>query len=266
MLVTGSSGLIGGILADRLADRYVLRGFDLTPGRIPGTGDVRDLDAVREACRGARAIVHLAGYAHEDAPWPGLLDVNIAGTYTVFEAARQEGVERVVFASSNHVVGMHEIERAPGIYAPGKDRAIQVRDEIRPDSLYAVSKAFGEALGRYYSDRHGLRVVCLRIGSVLAEEDPWHATSQLRTKDPERLPRYQSTWLSHRDCAELIATALEADVRWAVVYGVSDNPRRFWDLEPAERLLGFRPRDRAPVNLPDAPERSEVARRPRGSG
>ena len=251
VLVTGSSGLIGGILADRLADRYNLRGLDLTPGRLPGIGDVRDLAAVTAACRGARAIVHLAGDARTDAPWPSVLDANIVGTYTVFEAARREGVERVVFASSNHVVGMYEIEWAPGIYTPDNVRSVLTTDEIRPDSLYGVSKVFGEAIGRYYSDRHGLRVVCLRVGSVLAEEDPWHIANRPRDQAPDRHRRFQATWLSHRDCAELVAAALEADVHWAVVYGVSDNPGRFWDLEPAERLLGFRPQDSAPVTLSD---------------
>lgn len=247
VLVTGSSGLLGGVLADRLADRYVLRGFDRRPGPLPGpVGNLADPAALGAACHGVDAIVHLAGDARVDAPWAAVLSDNIAGTAALFEAARLEGVDRVVFASSNHVVGQLEVEGAPGIYDGSGGRIIGADEEFRPDSLYGVSKAFGETLGRYYSDRHGLRVVCLRIGSVVPGDDPWLHAGRLGGDPAEHYRRLRATWLSHRDCAELVVAALEADVRFAVVYGVSNNRRRFWDLGPAERLLGFRPLDVAP--------------------
>jgi NAD+ dependent glucose-6-phosphate dehydrogenase len=246
VLVTGSSGLIGGVLADQLADRYALRGFDRRPGPIPGpVGELADPEALGTACRGVEAIVHLAGDSRFGAPWASVLRDNIAGTAAVFEAALNEGVERVVYASSNRVMGQVEIDEGPGIYDGFQRRIVGADETFRPDSLYAVSKAFGEVLGRYYSDCHGLRVVCLRLGSVVPEDDLWLEAQRRPGEPTENHRRLLATWLSQRDCAELIASALEADVRFAVAFGVSANARRFWDLEPARRLLGFEPVDEA---------------------
>ena len=170
-----------------------------------------------------------------------MLSTNISGTRNVFEAARDAGVAQVVFASSNHVVGMYEAEGAPGIYAPDDPTLIAEDAEMRPDSLYGVSKGFGELLGRYYVERHGLRVICLRIGWV------WHIDAT-----PNNHARAEAIWLSQRDCAQLVARAIDADhVRWAVVYGISDNPRAFWSLRAARGVLGFEPQDSAPLSAGD---------------
>jgi nucleoside-diphosphate-sugar epimerase len=157
-----------------------------------------------------------------------------------------------VFASSNHVIGMYEREAAPEIYDADDRREYDEGVEPRPDSLYGVSKGFGELIGRYYADRFGLHVICLRIGSVVDQPDADVMHDLARpTDDPAELERRRRTgaiWLSHRDCAELVARAIDADaVRWAVVYGVSDNARRFWDLASARELLGYRPQDGAPA-------------------
>ena len=181
VLVTGSAGIVGGVLADRLADRYVLRGFDRRASPLPGPiGDLADPAALGAACRGVEAIVHLAGDPRVDAPWATILQENIVGTAALFEAARREGVDRVVFASSNHVVGQLEVEGAPAIHGGAAGRIIGADEPFRADSLYGVSKAFGETLGRYYSDRHGMRVVCLRIGSVVRDDDPDRSSSSGR--------------------------------------------------------------------------------------
>jgi NAD+ dependent glucose-6-phosphate dehydrogenase len=149
------------------------------------------------------------------------------------------------------VVGAYEVDGAPGIYRLPDRGTIDEDAAIRPDSLYGVSKAFGEILGRYYAEYRGLAVVCVRIGTVRPDDDPASAgiassAAWLDLTRDERYERMRATWLSHRDCADLLAAAIETDVRWAVVYGVSDNPRRFWSLEGARRLLGFEPSDRAP--------------------
>jgi nucleoside-diphosphate-sugar epimerase len=274
VLVTGSAGLIGGIVGRHLGERYELRGIDRRPGAdMPGTvGDIADVDVVAAACAGVDAVVHLAATPDVEASWAEVLESNIVGTFGVFEGARRAGVGRVVFASSNHVVGQYEADWAPALYELDDPRRVTIGAETRPDSLYGVSKVFGEALGRLYADRHGMRVVCLRLGSVLPEDDPWAASRRIAgapiahppiARPPIARPpaapgtaeelfrRYRATWLSHRDCASLIAAALEADVRWAVAYGVSDNPRRFWELESARRLLAWEPLDRAPKAPPD---------------
>jgi NAD+ dependent glucose-6-phosphate dehydrogenase len=250
VLVTGAEGTIGTAVREHLAGRYELTSLTLTPQEFPShVADVADLEAIRPAFEHVDAVVHLAASASLEAPWDDVLRNNIIGTYNVFEAARQAGVSRVVFASSNHVVGMYELDGAPALYDVDDERSYDPTAEIRPDSLYGVSKAYGEALGRMYMELHGLRVICLRIGAVRANDDPTAPEpSPLIDLDAEgQRNRLRAVWLSQRDCAELIAACLEADVPWAVVYGVSANPLRFWDLTHARELLSWEPRDAAPI-------------------
>ena len=168
-------------------------------------------------------MVHLAANASLDTSWEEARELNMTGTYNAFEAARQCGVRKVVFASTNHVTGFHELEGRPA----GPD------SPIRPDSLYGVSKAFGEALGRYYSDAFNLSVFCLRIGSFLPSP----------VGQPERV---RGTWCSPRDLAQLVRLALLNDtVRFGIFYGVSNNDQRPWDLANAQTLLGYAPQDNA---------------------
>jgi uronate dehydrogenase len=150
-------------------------------------------------------------------------------TYNIFEAARRAGVRRVVLASSSRVTGLYPQTVRVGPESP-----------VRPDGHYAVSKVFGEALGRLYADRHGLEVVCLRIGTFL--EQPTDV-------------RHLSTWLSPRDCIQLIRRCLEAkELDFMVVYGVSANTRRWCSVDGWGRL-GYTPRD-------DAEEFASNVRRP----
>jgi uronate dehydrogenase len=183
-------------------------------------GDITDLAVARRAMAGCDACVHLAGIPIE-APFDQLLHANIQGTWAIFEAARLEGCERIVFASSNHVTGFHPITQRIG-----------PDDELRPDTYYAVSKVFGEALGRLYHDKFGLQVACLRIGSAL----------------PRPLEeRHLSTWLSPGDLGRLVTACLTSpDLAFAIVYGASANRRGWWDLEPGRRL-GYEPRDDAEI-------------------
>ena len=247
--VTGAAGLVGGVVRTHLGERYDIRALTRGPAPFPSTAvDLGDLEALTAALQGMDAVVHLAAASRVQSAWPDVLASNVIGTYHLFEAARQAGVPRVVFASSNHVVGTYELEGAPDIYGRGAEAALDAGAPPRPDSLYGVSKGFGELLGRYYSDHHGLRVICLRLGTVLPGDDPAGPVP------PGVLPaqaavwprRIRATWLSQRDCAQLVARALEADVRFAVVFGTSNNRDRIWSLEEATRLLGYVPLDRAP--------------------
>ena len=223
LLITGAAGGVGTLLRPRLSrpDR-TLRLLDIAP-LSPGDGEeavqasVTDLDALTAACAGVDAVLHLGGLSTEH-DWPSILDVNIHGTYVVFEAARRAGVPRVVFASSNHAVGFHPDGEAPDLLYP------------KPDTYYGVSKVAGEALGSLYHDRYGLDVICLRIGSCF--ERPW-------------TPRMLSTWLSPDDCARLVESALAApSPGFRTVWGVSANTRNKWSLAEA-RALGYAPEDDA---------------------
>lgn len=251
VLVTGAEGTIGAAVREHLAERYELVSLTLTPQDFPShVADISELDAIRPAFEQVDAVVHLAASPAIETPWNDVLRNNIVGTYNVFEAAREAGISRVVFASSNHAVGMYELDGAPELYEPDDERIYDHTAELRPDSLYGVSKAYGEALGRLYMERHGLRVFCLRIGAVRERDDPTEPSSNpLIDLDADgQRNRMRAVWLSRRDCAELIASCLEVeDVSWAIVYGVSGNPRRFWDLTHARELLGWEPRDAAPV-------------------
>jgi len=253
VVITGAAGLIGGIVSEDLRDSCDILGLDRMPGpHVTHVLDIRRLEAIRAVFAGVDAVVHLAGASSVDSSWDEVLDNNIIGTYNVFEAAREHAVGRVVFASSNHVVGMYEVDGAPAIYELADPRVVDAASAARPDSLYGASKVFGEAIGRLYADRYGMDVICLRIGTVRHDDDPTHDDAGAPfgplpvLSALERRHRLRATWLSHRDCAQLVRRALEADVRWAVVYGISDNPRRMWDLDEARTRLGYAPADGAP--------------------
>jgi nucleoside-diphosphate-sugar epimerase len=158
----------------------------------------------------------------------------LIGTYNVFEAARRAGVQQVIFASSNHAVGTYESELAEEAKRP-EHRIIDHLVPPRPDSLYGVSKVFGEALGRYYADHQGLRVICLRIGWITKTDAP----QGKEFADPET-----SMWQSQRDFAQLVEKCLEApQVYYDVFYGVSNNPHGIFDLEHARDVVGYVPQD-----------------------
>lgn len=222
VLVTGSAGTIGSALLQRLpAHGWDVVGFDRNPAHGSAhtvVGDITragDLDA---AMAGVTAIVHLAGQPTE-APWEVIREANIEGTVQLFEAARRAAVGRVVYASSNHAAGFTPVRPELPADTPA-----------RPDTLYGVSKVFGEALARYYVDRYGMQVACLRIGTFAP-------------RPPDR--RSLSTWLSPDDCARLVDACLRApDLSYTVVWGVSNNTRRTWSLDEA-RALGYEPQDDA---------------------
>jgi len=225
ILITGAAGRLGSILRQGLRSRFgALRLLDLAPlgtaqpGEELHTADIRDLAAMTAAAADADAVVHLAGIPDEDS-FQRILDVNMVGTYHALEAARRQRCRRVVLASSNHVTGFYPTSQRIGPEAPP-----------RPDSFYGVGKAFGESLGRLYADKYGLEVVCVRIGTLA---------------DRPTSPRHLSTWLSPRDAVALFYRCLVAPkVVFTVVYGVSGNPRGWWDTSSAGRL-GYRPADTA---------------------
>lgn len=253
VLITGASGLIGGILRDRLADRYDIVGLTRRPEDFPHIiGDITNLDDMLAACQGVDAIVHMAAMAHVDGSWDDALKTNIHGTCNVYEAARQCGVGSVVFASTNHTVSWWEVEAGSSLYGLDDRRVFEPDLQFRPDSYYGVSKATGETLGRYYSDVHGLRVYSLRIGwivkgDVITDANIAGEVAPPLTHDETRL-RGRAIYLSHRDCAELVRCCIDAEhIRYGVYYGVSNNPRLFYDLSNARDEIGYVPQDAAPV-------------------
>ncbi len=223
LLLTGAAGNLGRELRPRLA-RYCnsLRLSDRSdmgeagPGEEIVLADLADQAAVQTLVAGVDAIVHLGGVSTEQ-PWEPILAGNIVGMVNLYEAARRHGVKRIVFASSNHVTGFYR-----------QDEVITTRDPVRPDGFYGLSKAFGENLAQLYWDRYGLETVSLRIGSSF----------------PEPLDRRMlATWMSFDDLERLVVAALSAPVvGHSIIYGLSDNPTRWWDNRHA-RHIGYRPQD-----------------------
>ncbi|HET7735285.1 MAG TPA: NAD(P)-dependent oxidoreductase [Nocardioidaceae bacterium] len=230
VLVTGAAGSIGTVVCTGLVDRgHDVVGLDRVPepeGFVGGwfTGDCADLDAVRSAFAehsghaGFHGVVHLAGIPDE-ASLPEEMTSHVYTTAALLEVMLEYGVRRIVYASSNHAVG-----RAPRQDVLGNGIL------PRPDTFYGVAKVAAEALLRLYVDRHGIDAVALRIGSFQPQ--------------PESV-RQLSTWLSHDDAVRLVEAALLApDPGFAILYGISNNTRAWWDLEPG-RALGYEPQDDA---------------------
>ena len=237
VLLTGWAGRVGTAIIEHLGDKYDWRFLDREPPleSLPGevfVGDITDTASVKNAMDGVDAVIHLAGDSRRDAPWDSVLENNINGTNIVFAAAAELGVDRLIFASSNHVVGGYETaERTPELYRPDDDFLLDGSEPPRPGNLYGVSKATGELLGRYYHDTYDMRVVSLRIGNLNKHHPPI---------DYER---GQAMWLSYRDCAHLIDCCLEADYSYEIVYGISDNDRKYYSIDRAKDVLGYAPQD-----------------------
>jgi uronate dehydrogenase len=241
VLITGAAGRIGTVLTRGL--QHELRLTDVVELDDPRfvRADLTDADAVERALDGVDAVVHL-GAVPDEAAFEAIAGPNLHGPFHVFDACRRLGVKRIVYASSNHATGMHPVgEPLTELSLP------------RPDGLYGVSKVYGEAVGRYFQERFGIRSYNLRIGTVRADDDPRdpsvpNGSFWLGLTPEQKYDRMRATWLSQRDCAELIAACIAAkQVPFAIVYGISNNPRQFWDLSHAKELLGWEPKDSAPV-------------------
>ena len=239
ILITGINGLIGTILHSALSENYEVFGLDQTEpfsDRVT-VADIADYGQVADVLRRFQpldAVIHLAGNPRVDASWEEVLGANIIGTRNIFETAREFQVPRVVYASSNHVTGAYMgIKPHLLLQHQREPEKISVTDPIRPDSEYGVSKAFGEALARYYCARWGVEAICLRIGAVLRDDDP--------TRDPLN----RRMWLSHRDLVQLIEKSLRSNVVFGIYYGISNNKSSFWDISNARAELGYAPQDDA---------------------
>ena len=223
LLLTGAAGALGRVLRQGLKlYARTLRLSDIASMDPPGPGeetiecDLADKAAVDALVKGCDAIVHLGGVSVER-PFEEILEANIKGVFHLYEGARRHGAKRVVFASSNHVIGFHP-----------QGQTIDADCPKRPDGYYGLSKSYGEDLSRFYFDRYGIETACLRIGSSFPEP-----------KDRRML----ITWLSYRDLTELVRACLFApNLGHTIVYGMSANRDTWWDNGKAAHI-GFQPQD-----------------------
>ena len=239
ILITGPGGRVGKEIVPLLREHYALRLLDAAPLKsiqLMGDdefvqADIRDLDAIRRACDGVTAMVHLAAISDEDDFHTRLLPVNLEGVYNAFEAARQAGLKKVVFTSTGQTV----------LYYP-KGEWVTPEMPARPWTVYACTKMFGEALARHYSDKHGMSMIVIRLCWFQAYD------SELLRKPGD----VQREWCSPRDFVQLLVKSLQTDIPFDVFFGVSNNTGRFWDISNAQKLLGYEPVDDAAKVLESA--------------
>jgi len=225
VLITGAAGRLGSLLRSGLAPlaaKIRLAGrtpfADLAAHEEEAVFDLSDMEATIAATRDCDAIVHFGG-APKESPWQTILDSSIRGSYHIYEGARKHGTKRVIYASSVHAIGYHEVEAQIGVDAP-----------VRPDSLYGVSKSFVESLSRLYWDKFGIETVCLRIFSSFPEPTD---------------RRMLWSYLSFDDCVRLVQASLTAPrVGHTISFGISDNKVKTVDNSGANHL-GFVPKDSA---------------------
>lgn len=228
VLITGANGGLGRLIRPRLArPGRTLRLLDLVTPDAPADGEdvevlegsVTDDKAMRDACAGVDAVIHLGGISVE-APWQDILTNNIDGTRVLLEEARDAGVDRVVLASSNHAVGFYDKEEA------GRD-GLPADVLPRPDTYYGFSKAALEALGSLFHFRYGMDVTCLRIGSCFKKPwDPRSLWTWMSLDDGLGCSRHASPRLSRGSgsCGASPATP-EGGGRWRPVSRSAITPR-----------------------------------------
>lgn len=196
-------------------------------------------DGLSEAFHGLEAIIHLGANPSPGAAWDSVRDNNSDATYNVFDACVKAGVKRMIFASTNHTMNGHTLLTTPATLDPSKKVKLKLNDPPNPDSRYAVSKLFGEQIGKLYSERHGLSFVGMRIGWLVADDDPESK------KDTEQEDYMRAMWLSHRDCVEAHRCALEMETDYQLAYVISNNDRRVFDLDETTKATGYKPKDNA---------------------
>ena len=239
VVLTGAEGTIGsGFCQEYLAHyrdaydlRLAVRAEDFADDRFGDVVrfDLGDTASLREAFRGADCVISLAANANWQAPWEDLVEPNLVGQVNVFEAARLEGVRRVVWASSVHAIMGHPV-----------DRQVHEHDAPRPDTAYGATKVFGEALCAAYAAEHGLSCIALRIGGYVAPE-------RLEDLHHSRNPQLLDIVITQRDMAQLLHRCVTApdSVRFEVLHALSDNRYKRMDIGRAREVVGYAPQDDA---------------------
>lgn len=223
LLLTGANGRIGRVLVDGLRADYEVVATDMTPDpeRAVEAVDVTDVAALHTAMSGVDTVIHMAWFMKSTDFHEQIVPVNIEGMYNLYEAARVNGVRRVIFGSSNHVTGFYPVNQMTTPEMP-----------MRPDSLYGLGKCWGELVGRFYSDRYGISSINVRIGNFSVENRPMSL-------------RATRIWISHRDVVQLMRCCIEADsaIRYLTLYGTSGNTRSWYPIDYLENLIGYKPLD-----------------------
>ena len=235
VLVTGAAGNIGSYFAEQSGLKYDLRlmvrgdedraALDALRGHGEVvTGDLGNLEQLKDLCRGIDTVVHLAASASPDTTWEQLLPNNIIGTYNVMVAAKAAGCRRLIYASSIHAVSGYPA-----------DVQVKTSEPVNPGDLYGVTKCFGEAMGRYMAGQEGLSVIALRIGAFQPLDS---------ARDADKGVQIMDMFVSRRDLNHLIERCIDVEhIRFAILHGLSDNRFKRLDISDARELVGYAPQD-----------------------
>jgi uronate dehydrogenase len=242
ILITGAGGMIAPDLVERLQDDYDIRLSDIQPVDTPHKfirADLADREAVAQAVTGVQAIIHLGAITWDQDVLSEMIPSNIIGTYNVFEQGRKAGVQRIVFASSHHTVAYYHEE---GILNLNEDQA------PRPDTFYAVTKLYGEALARMYFERYALRSYCLRIGYYMTAK-----------RISEGFGRYKEALiLSPDDFAQMVRLCLTTEEKFGISNCISKARRPWLSTRKAQEVLGYRPTGTVESLFGDLPPAEEL--------
>ena len=249
VLVTGMCGRIGTVIGEKLNQDFEFTSLDLTAkqGFKSFTGDLSKLEEIQSAFESQDAVIHLGADPRGEASWESVLQNNIVGTRNVFEASRIAGIKKVIFATTNHVVGY--LYQKNDLYKSILEGSIQdfnlklpqIPNNIsRPDCLYAVSKLFGESLASLYQDKYNMSFICIRFGGI-----------EIPDRKVNDHPAKRAMWLSHNDLAQIIKLSLKApsSLGYKIVYGVSNNRLKIHDLDSANESIGYEPVDDAGTDV-----------------
>ncbi|TQR97292.1 NAD-dependent epimerase/dehydratase family protein [Paenibacillus ottowii] len=234
ILITGAAGTIGKVLYEGLKaeDKYEIIAADVKKDEEAGIVEMDIQDAVRlaELTHGVDTVLHFAWIKDEGDFLGKVLSGNVSGAYKLYEAAVQNGVKRIIFASSNHATGFYKV-----------GEAIDVEDPYRPDSFYGLSKCYIELLGRLYADQGRISSINIRIGNFPGDDRP-HSE------------RAAHIWISERDMVHLTVCCIEArsDMSYLNLYGTSANTDNYYDIGYLEERIGYKPQDNAAELLEQA--------------
>lgn len=244
VLITGAAGNLGRKLGQHLEGKYHVKRIDVAETEDGLQADLGQWDeSWVEMFAGVDTAVHLAADPRPDRSWDELIAPNMDATIHVINAALKHHVKRIVFASSNHVMGGYrEISQPERLTTalPPLPGTVMSHWESMKSTPYAAAKLMGERLGKCYADIYDISVICVRIGTIRRGEN----------KPAAMFERYADSWwremwLSNRDYCQLMTRCIEAEpsVKFAVVNGMSNNAGMRWDIQHTKEVLGYEPED-----------------------
>jgi len=233
VLVTGAAGNIGSYFAEQSHKKYNLRllvrdsddGSKIERFGEIVIGNITELQRMKDVCKSVDTVLHLAANPSPSTAWDDALNVNIAGTYNTFVAAKANRCRRFIFASSIHAVSGYPA-----------DVQVKTSEPVNPGDLYGVTKCFGEALGRYMAEKEGLSTIALRIGAFQPPEKV----------ESEKGLGLVDAFVSRRDLNQLIEKCIDVEnLKFAIFHGLSNNRFKRLDISDARALVGYEPQDDA---------------------